>query len=52
MYGNFAQGGTSEAEPKWSEARVHVIVLFHDFTSSVKIGDESLGILILSFSVV
>lgn len=36
MYGNFAQ-----AEPKWSEAEVHVIVLFYDFSSNVKIGDGS-----------
>lgn len=41
MYGNFARGRTSEAEPKWSEAGVHVIVSFYDFSSNVKVGDGS-----------
>lgn len=41
MHGNFDQGNTSEAEPKWSEAGVHVIVSFYDFSSNVKIGDRS-----------
>lgn len=41
MHGSFAQGHTSEAEPKWSEARVHAIASFYDFSSNVKIGDRS-----------
>lgn len=41
MYGNLAQGHTSEAKPKRSGVRVHQ-------NSSVKIGDENLGVLLNS----